>query len=191
METTLNKVIIVSAPSGAGKSTIVKHLLSTFPVLGFSISATTRAIRNGEQAGREYYFLKKEDFEKMIAENKLLEWEEVYAGSYYGTPKSEVNRLHSTGKIPIFDVDVKGGVNIKRMYGKNALSVFIKPPSIAVLEQRLRNRQTDTEESLQKRLAKAQTELAYEPEFDCVVINDTLDIALKEAENIVKTFLES
>jgi guanylate kinase len=182
-------MIIISAPSGAGKTTIVKHLLQRFPQLGFSVSATSRAIREGELNGREYYFMSSEDFRLMIENNKLLEWQEVYPGSYYGTQVSETERIAANGQYPVFDVDVVGGLNIKKMYGDNALAIFIRPPSFEILESRLRSRATDSEESLQKRLSKVKQELTYEQEFDQVIVNDKLEDALKHAEMLVKCFL--
>jgi guanylate kinase len=182
-------MIIISAPSGAGKTTIVKHLLQRFPQLGFSVSATSRAIREGELNGREYYFMSSEDFRLMIENNKLLEWQEVYPGSYYGTQVSETERIAANGQYPVFDVDVVGGLNIKKMYGDNALAVFIRPPSFEILESRLRSRATDSEESLQKRLSKVKQELTYEQEFDQVIVNDKLEDALKHSEMLVKCFL--
>ncbi len=182
-------MIIISAPSGAGKTTIVKHLLQQFPELGFSVSATSRAIREGELNGREYYFMSADDFRLMIETNKLLEWQEVYPGSYYGTQVSEIERIATNGQCPVFDVDVVGGLNIKKMYGDNALAVFIRPPSFEILESRLRSRATDSEESLQKRLNKVKQELTFEQEFDQVIVNDKLEDALKHAEMLVKCFL--
>lgn len=185
----MSKMIIISAPSGAGKTTIVKHLLRQFPELGFSVSATSRAIREGELNGREYYFMSAEEFRLMIENNKLLEWQEVYPGSYYGTQVSEIERIASNGQFPVFDVDVVGGLNIKKMFGDNALAVFIRPPSFEILESRLRSRATDSEESLQKRLSKVKKELTYEYDFDQVIVNDKLEDALKHAEMLVKCFL--
>ena len=185
----MSKMIIISAPSGAGKTTIVKHLLRQFPELGFSVSATSRAIREGELNGREYYFMSAEEFRLMIENNKLLEWQEVYPGSYYGTQVSEIERITSNGQFPVFDVDVVGGLNIKKMFGDNALAVFIRPPSFEILESRLRSRATDSEESLQKRLSKVKKELTYEYDFDQVIVNDKLEDALKHAEMLVKCFL--
>lgn len=185
-----SKLIIISAPSGAGKSTIVNHLLKIFPELSFSVSATSRNKREGETNGKEYYFVTVEEFQLMIETNQLLEWQEVYPQSYYGTPRSEIERINKQGRTPVFDLDVVGGVNVKRMYGSQALSVFIKPPSFEILEQRLRARATDTEQSLQKRLSKVRYELTFEDKFDCIVINDVLEHALASAESLVKQFLQ-
>lgn len=184
-----DKIIIVSAPSGAGKSTVVKHLLNAGLGLEFSVSATSRAMRDGEVNGREYYFITADEFRNKIANQELLEWQEVYAGSYYGTLKSEVDRIHSNGHIPIFDLDVVGGLNVKKMYGEKALALFIQPPSVEVLEQRLRSRKSDSEENLRKRLDKAEWELAFAPKFDKVLVNGVLEIALKNAEDVVRNFL--
>jgi guanylate kinase len=183
------KMIIVSAPSGAGKTTIVKHLLKTFQQLGFSVSATSRNIREGEINGREYYFVSSDDFRIMIDQGKLLEWQEVYPGSYYGTQVSEVERITFNGLFPVFDVDVVGGLNIKKMFGDRALAVFIRPPSFEILESRLRSRATESEENLQKRLKKAKWELSFENDFDKVIVNNKLEEALKETEILVKDFL--
>ena len=183
------KIIIISAPSGAGKTTIVKHLLYVFPQLGFSVSATSRKIRQGEKNGREYYFVESAEFEQMIGDGKLLEWQEVYPGSYYGTQVSEVDRIAANGQFPVFDVDVVGGLNIKKMYGANALAIFIKPPSYEILESRLRSRATDSEESLQKRLLKAKWELSFEKDFDIIIVNNRLDDAFEQAEKLVIDFL--
>jgi len=183
-------MIVVSAPSGAGKTTIVRHLLKTFPQLGFSVSATSRKMREGELNGREYYFTTSSEFRLMIEEGKLLEWQEVYPDNYYGTPVSEVERMNSLGLCPVFDLDVVGGLNVKKMFGDQALAVFIKPPSYEILETRLRSRGTDTEESLQNRLDKAKWELTFEKEFDKVIVNDTLETALKVAESLIKNFLD-
>lgn len=189
MNTVGQKLIIVSAPSGAGKTTIVKHLLKTFPQLGFSISATSRKIRPGETNGREYYFVASSEFRNMINAGELLEWQEVYPGSYYGTPVSEIERIAQHGQFPIFDVDVVGGLNIKKMFGHQALAVFIRPPSYEILETRLRARATDNEESLQKRLDKVKWELTFEKDFDCVIINNILEDSLRQAEKLVIDFL--
>ncbi len=184
------KLIILSAPSGSGKSTIVKHLLEEDLNLEFSISATSRAPRGEEMHGVEYYFFTPEEFKKRIENQEFVEWEEVYAGTYYGTLKSEVERITNNGKNVIFDVDVVGGVNIKKMYKKEALSIFIMPPSVEELRNRLNARGTDSPEAIEKRLAKAETELTYASQFDEVVVNDLLEVAQIEATEIIAGFLE-
>src|SRR5574344_335800 len=183
------KVIIFSAPSGAGKSTIVGHLLEKFPYLEFSISATSRAPRGAEQNGKEYYFISADEFRRRIAAGELVEYQEVYPGSFYGTLKSEVERIWKKGHTIVFDIDVKGGVNLKRIFGDKALSVFIKPPSIQELERRLIGRGTDSTEAIAKRVGKAAEELTYEDRFDRVLINDNLEVAFKEASDIVEDFI--
>lgn len=187
----MNKVIIFSAPSGSGKTTVVNHLLKEIPELGFSISATTRKPRVNELNGREYYFLEEKDFNTKVANNEFLEHEEVYKGIHYGTLKSEVERLWSLGKTVVFDVDVLGGMNIKKQYGDAALSVFLRPPSIDILLERLKKRSTEVEHQLNMRIEKAQEELKYEDKYDVVIINDQLNVALSEAESIVKNFINS
>ncbi len=184
------KVVIFSAPSGAGKTTLVHRLMEKVPGLSFSVSATSRAPRKGEKNGVDYYFLTVEEFKKKIDEGAFIEWEEVYPGQYYGTLASEVERLANEGKTVVFDVDVLGGINIKRIFGDNALAIFVKPPSPEVLEQRLKKRSTEDEESLKKRLARAKKELEYEKEFDKVIINDDLECAVKEVVETVTGFLE-
>lgn len=184
------KLIILSAPSGSGKSTIVKHLLEEDLNLEFSISATSRAPRGEEKHGVEYYFFTPEEFKKRIENQEFVEWEEVYAGTYYGTLKSEVERITNNGKNVIFDIDVVGGVNIKKMYKKEALSIFIMPPSVEELRNRLNARGTDSPEAIEKRLAKAETELTYASQFDEVVVNDLLEVAQIEATEIIAGFLE-
>ena len=184
-------VVIFSAPSGAGKSTIVHHLLEKFPQIEFSVSATSRAPRGAEVDGKDYYFFTADQFEQKIANNEFVEYEEVYAGTYYGTLRSEIQRLWDKGAVIAFDVDVKGGVNIKRLFGENALSVFVMPPSVKVLEERLRTRGTDSSESIAKRLAKAEEEIQYSSKFDKVLINDDLRRAFEEAEMIVGEFINS
>ena len=188
LDSSVHKMIIVSAPSGAGKTTIVNHLLKKFPQLGFSVSATSRKMREGEKNGREYYFITSEEFKKLIDSNKLLEWQEVYPGSYYGTLVSEVIRINENGQIPVFDVDVVGGLNIKKLYGSDSLALFINPPSMEILEARLRARATDNEESLQKRLSKVKWELSFEKEFDKVIVNDTFENAFSQVDKIVSEF---
>lgn len=186
-----NKVIIFSAPSGAGKSTIVNHILSLHPEIEFSISATSRAPRGEEKHGVEYYFFTADEFRQMIAEEKFVEHEEVYPGSFYGTLKSEVERIWAKGHVIIFDIDVQGGVNLKRIFGEQALSVFIQAPSVDILRQRLVGRGTDTPEAIEKRVAKAQSEMEFAAgKFDYVLVNDDLATAKTEAEGVIDRFLE-
>ncbi|NOY37905.1 MAG: guanylate kinase [Chlorobi bacterium] len=183
------KVIIISAPSGAGKTTIVKHLLMKIPALEFSVSACSRPPRPHEQEGKDYYFLSVDDFKKKIKEDAFLEWEEVYENQYYGTLKSEIERIWSKGHHVLFDVDVKGGMNLKNKLGDRALAVFVMPPSVQALENRLRKRSTESEESLRKRIEKAKEELGYAPSFDRILVNDVLADALDAAEKTVLEFL--
>lgn len=184
------KLVIFSAPSGAGKTTIVKHLLSRNLNFGFSISATTRKPRRAEQNGKDYYFLSIEEFRDKIKRDEFLEWEEVYPGCFYGTLKSEVDRICKNGQNILFDVDVVGGSNIKKYYGEKALAVFIQPPSIQELENRLLARSTDCQDVIKERIAKAEHEMTYADLFDIIIINDQLDVALQEAEEKVSEFLE-
>lgn len=184
------KVIIVSAPSGAGKTSIVKHVLELLPELRFSISATTRTKRDGEVNGKDYHFLSVDDFKKGIRHDAFLEWEEVYANQFYGTLKSEIQRIWDEGKVVIFDVDVKGGLNIKKYFGDNALAIFVEPPTVQELENRLRKRGTETEESLRKRVAKAEYELTFAPQFDKIILNDNLDDARVEMLQTIREFLD-
>ena len=187
-----NKVIIFSAPSGAGKSTIVDHILGIRNDLEFSISATSRAPRGQEKHGIEYYFFSADEFRKMIEEDKFVEHEEVYPGSFYGTLKSEVERIWAKGNAIVFDIDVQGGVNLKRIFGEQALSVFIQAPSVEILRKRLIGRGTDTMEAIEKRVAKAESEMEFAAgKFDYVLVNDDLQTALAEAENIVGDFLKN
>lgn len=183
------KLIIFSAPSGAGKSTIINYLLQQSLRLRFSISATSRAPRGTEQNGVEYYFLTPEEFKARIAKGDFLEYEEVYTDKFYGTLKSEVERILDEGDNVIFDVDVVGGCNIKRYYGDRALSVFIQPPSIEELRKRLVGRGTDTPEVIESRIAKAEYELSFADKFDTVVINDDLETAKANALQVIRTFL--
>ncbi len=183
------KVIIFSAPSGSGKTTIVKHLLSTNSNLAFSVSATTRQPRPNEINGKDYYFLTNTDFLQRVQNNEFAEYEEVYPGTYYGTLRSEVERIWAEGKVVIFDVDVVGGLNLKRIWGRSALAVFVKPPSVAVLQNRLRARATETEQDLEKRINKALSELQFEPQFDVVLINDRLDETFENAQQLLQDFL--
>lgn len=186
------KLIIFSAPSGAGKSTIVKHLIDHSGIdFGFSISATSRLPRGCEQNGVEYFFLTTEEFEQRISEGAFLEYEEVYPGCFYGTLKSEVERVLNSGKHMLFDVDVKGGLAIKKRYGKEALAIFVQPPSVEELHRRLLGRNTDSEEMIAKRISKAESEMQFASQFDCILINENLENAKKETEKVVCDFLNS
>ena len=180
-----NKVVIFSAPSGSGKSTIVNHILKLHPEMEFSVSATSRAPRGQEKDGVEYHFFTADEFRKMISEDKFVEYEEVYAGSFYGTLKSEVQRIWDKNHVIIFDVDVKGGVNLKKYFGDKALSVFIQAPSVEELRKRLIARGTDSAEAIEKRVAKAAEEMTYADKFDYILVNDDLQKAYSEAEVIV------
>lgn len=185
------KLLIFSAPSGSGKTTIVKHLLATNPNLGFSISACTRDKRGrSEENGKDYYFLTPDEFKHKIDDHEFVEWEEVYPGAYYGTLKSEIDRLWSQGKHVIFDVDVQGGLKLKQYFGDRALAVFVKVPDEATLEQRLRARGTETEDSLSRRLFKLKFEMSFQDQFDVILINDNLDESLVKAQQLVDEFLE-
>ena len=185
------KLIIFSAPSGAGKTTIVKHLLQKGFDLEFSISATSREPRHTETHGKDYYFLSGEEFLSKVENGEFLEWEEVYKGTSYGTLKSEVERIREQGKNVVFDVDVVGGLNIKKYYGDEALAVFVQPPSVEELRNRLVGRSTDSDEKIAMRVAKAEHELSFAPQFDVVIINDKLEDAFVEAEKIISEFLKS
>jgi len=184
------KAIIFSAPSGAGKTTIVHYLLGKFPNLSFSISATSREQRGSEINGTDYYFLEPEDFKTKIKNEELLEWEEVYPDQFYGTLKQEIERIWANEKCVIFDVDVVGGLNLKKQLGANALAVFVQPPNSIELEKRLRMRGTESDEKINMRLQKADNELAYANKFDKILINKNLDEAFFNAENLVKRFLQ-
>ena len=186
----MGKLIIFSAPSGSGKSTIINYLLKQGLNLAFSISATSRPPRGTEQNGVEYFFLTPEEFRAKIEADEFLEYEEVYHNRFYGTLKAQVEKQSEAGHIVVFDVDVKGGCNIKKFYGTRALSIFIQPPSLAVLRQRLTGRGTDTPEVIEERLARASYELTFAPQFDHVVVNDNLKKAEEETYRLVKDFLE-
>lgn len=185
----MGKVIIFSAPSGSGKTTIVRHLLERYPQLEFSISATSRAPRGQERDGVDYYFLSQEEFMKAVTENRFVEWEEVYKGTCYGTLRSEVERIWAKGNIIVFDVDVIGGINLKRIFGGDACSIFVMPPSVEELRRRLEGRGTDAPEVIDRRVAKAEFELTKAPEFDHIVVNDSLDEAIAETTRIIEEFI--
>ena len=183
------KLVVFSAPSGAGKTTIVRHLLSKMPELEFSISATTRESRGEEIDGHDYYFISKEDFLHKIAKKEFVEFEEVYSGTFYGTLRKEIERIWALGKTVIFDIDVEGGLHLKRKYGDQALAIFVQPPSLEVLKERLTGRGTDSGEKLKERFIKAEKELNYAPRFDIILKNHDLQTACKEAEQLVKDFI--
>ena len=183
------KAIIFSAPSGSGKTTIVKHLLANNPDLGFSISASTRDKRGRTEVdGKDYYFLTPEEFKEKIDKDEFVEWEEVYSGNFYGTLKSEIDRIWQEGKNVVFDVDVKGGLNLKRYFGDRALAVFVSVPSLEVLETRLNERGTETEESLSRRMFKAKFETTFKDQFDVVLLNEDLETSLAEAQRLYDEF---
>jgi guanylate kinase len=186
----LNKLIIIAAPSGAGKTSVTRHLLKTFPdELAFSISCATRQPRNHEKNGVDYYFITVAKFRQHIENHEFAEWEMVYHDKYYGTLKSELERIWKQHKAPLLDVDVKGGINIQEQYPKQSLSLFIEPPSIAELEKRLKSRGTESPESLKARIDKASYELSFKDRFDRIIINDNLEVACREAEAAVREFL--
>lgn len=185
------KLFIFSAPSGSGKTTIVRSLLEKDLGLEFSISATSRPKRENEVHTEDYYFLTVDDFKSKIANSEFLEWEEVYVNRFYGTLRSEVQRIWDKGKHVIFDVDVVGGLNIKKAFPKKALSIFVMPPSVEELENRLRSRSTDSEEDINTRISKANEELSYANDFDLIIVNDKLDDAIRDAENAVRNFIIS
>lgn len=185
------KLIIFSAPSGSGKTTIVRHLLKTYPdKIEFSISATSREKRGDEVNGKDYHYLSKEDFKEKIKNKEFLEWEEVYAGVYYGTLRSEVEKIWAKNKAVIFDIDVEGGLNLKSQFKEKALAVFVMPPSIKILEERLRSRQTDTQDSIARRIAKAEKELKTAELFDVFILNEKLELACEKAEKLIAEFLD-
>src|ERR1700744_2545767 len=183
------KLIIFSAPSGAGKTTIVHHLLKKIPGLEFSVSATTRKPRGDEKQNEDYYFISKEEFLHLIAKKHFVEFEEVYSGTFYGTLRTEIERIWELGKTVIFDIDVEGGLHLKRKYGEAALAIFVQPPSLEVLKERLAGRGTDSDEKLQDRFLKAEKELNYAPQFDIILKNHDLQTACVEAEELVRNFI--
>ncbi|MBQ2020125.1 MAG: guanylate kinase [Rikenellaceae bacterium] len=185
----MGKLLIFSAPSGSGKTTIVRRLLEQFSNLEFSISATSRAPRGVEKNGVDYYFLSAEEFAEAVAADKFVEWEEVYKGTCYGTLRSEIERIWSKGNVILFDVDVMGGIRLKEIFGEDAMSIFVMPPSIEELRRRLEGRGTDAPEVIEKRIAKASFELTKAPEFDKQVVNDDLEVAVAEVAEIVKNFI--
>jgi len=185
-----NKIVIITAPSGAGKTSITRHLLNTFPrQLGFSVSAATREARDNEKNGVDYHFMSVEEFKENIRQNAFAEWEMVYEGKYYGTLKSEIEKIWLEGKAPLLDVDVKGAIHIQRQYPDQCISLFIEPPSIKELKKRLESRGTETAASLQARINKAEYEISFKHHFDKVIVNDSLDKACSEAESIIRRFI--
>lgn len=188
---TAGKLIVFSAPSGSGKTTIVRHLLNQTELnLDFSISATSRESRGKEVNGTDYYFISSEEFKNHIKNEDFIEWEEVYTNNFYGTLKKEIERIWSLGKHVIFDIDVVGGLNIKNQFPQQTLSIFVQPPSISEMERRLRGRNTDSEEKIQERVAKAENELKFAKDFDVILVNDNLEIAKKDAYNLVSNFIK-
>lgn len=185
----MGKLLIFSAPSGSGKTTIVRRLLEQFSNLEFSISATSRAPRGVEQNGVDYYFLSAEEFAEAVATDKFVEWEEVYKGTCYGTLRSEMERIWNKGNVIVFDVDVMGGIRLKEIFGEQALSIFVMPPSIEELRKRLEGRGTDAPEVIEKRIAKASFELTKAPEFDRQIVNDDLEVAVAECIEVIKNFI--
>ena len=185
-----NKIIIITAPSGAGKTSITHYLLKTIPQLSFSISAATREARSYEKDKVDYYFISQEEFQQKIQHNEFVEWEMVYEGKYYGTLKSELQRIWNMNKIPLLDIDVKGAIHVQKQYPKNSLSIFVEPPSLEELKKRLQSRGTETNESLQARINKSSFEISFKHSFNTVIINDQLDRACKEAEEIVNKFIQ-
>jgi len=183
------KLVIVAGPSGSGKTTIVRHLLGLYPRLAFSISACSRNKREGERDGEDYYFLSVEQFKDKIDKGEFLEWEEVYPGSYYGTLRTEVERLWQADRDVIFDIDVKGAMNLKKHYPENSLTIFIQPPSLEALEERLKKRKTETPEFFEQRIKKASEEISYSKQFDKIIQNNELQVAFKEAGKLAGDFL--
>lgn len=182
-------ILIFSAPSGSGKSTLVQHLLDTRQDMELSISATTRAPRGQEQDGKEYYFISRERFEELIRQDAFVEWEQVYHGTYYGTLRSEIERIENAGHHVVFDIDVKGGINIKKLFGDRARAIFIAPPSLGILRERLTNRGTDSQEKIEERLAKAEIEMADAPLFDTILVNDNLDNTNRALDEEIAAFI--
>lgn len=183
------KLIIITAPSGAGKTSITNYLLKKYQSLSFSVSATTRAIRTGEVEGRDYYFISLNSFRQKIHDNAFIEWEMVYEGKYYGTLKNELERIWSENKTPVLDIDVQGAIHVQQQFGEDVYSIFISPPSIQELERRLKSRGSETNDSVKTRIGKAAYEISFEHQFDAVVVNEDFDLACKQTETLVKNFL--
>jgi guanylate kinase len=191
LNTIMKKILIITAPSGAGKTSITKYLMEKFPVLTFSVSAATRQPRGTEKDGVDYYFMSADDFKYKIQQSEFVEWEMVYEGKYYGTLKSELDKIWAAGKVPVLDIDVKGAIHVQQQFNEGTLSLFIEPPSVDELKKRLQSRGTETEESLAARVNKASYELSFKTYFDKTVVNSNLSIACAEAEKIVAAFLKS
>ena len=185
-----NKLILITAPSGSGKTSIVNHLLRKYPELAFSVSATTRKPRGNEKDGVDYYFISEEEFKEKIHHKEFLEWEMVYEGKYYGTLKSELQRIWNMKKVPLLDIDIKGAIHVQQQHPQDCLTIFVEPPSVDELKKRLLSRGTETEESFRARINKASYEISFKHSFDKVIVNDQLDRACKEAEEIVNEFIE-
>jgi guanylate kinase len=186
-----NKIIIITAPSGAGKTSITHFLLKKFPQLAFSVSAATRKGRAHEKNGVDYYFISEEEFTRKIQHNEFVEWEMVYEGKYYGTLKSELERIWNNNQVPVLDIDVKGAIHVQQQYPDTTLSIFVEPPSVDELKRRLSSRGTETEESLQARVNKASYEISFKHHFSKIILNDNLDHACQEAEQVMREFLDS
>ncbi len=186
----MGKVVIFAAPSGSGKSTIIGELLPQFPQLQFSISATSRQPRGSEKDGIEYYFLSSQQFESRVAQGQFIEWEEVYNGSYYGTLRSEIERIWGEGNVVVFDIDVRGALNVKEIFGDDALALFIMPPSVKELRLRLEKRATDSAEAIASRIGKAEEEISYSPKFDKVVVNDNLQQAVEQCKQLIQNHIK-
>jgi guanylate kinase len=186
-----SKIIVITAPSGAGKTSITRHLMDTFPQLSFSISAATRQAREAEKDGTDYYFMSEDAFKQKIQHNEFVEWEMVYEGKYYGTLKSEMERIWSLDKIPVLDIDVQGAIHVQQQYPQSSLTIFIEPPSVAELKKRLQSRGTETEETLAARVNKASYEISFKDQFNELIVNDDLERACADARKIVATFINS
>ena len=190
MNSTTNKIIIITAPSGAGKTSITRHLLQHFPQLAFSVSAATRAARGKEQDGVDYYFMSTQAFQHKIQENEFVEWEMVYEGKYYGTLKNELARIWNNQQIPVLDIDVKGAIHVQQQYPGNSMSIFIEPPSVEELKRRLQSRGTETPESLQARINKASFEISFKQHFNHIIVNDNLEKACRQVIELANAFLD-
>jgi len=191
MEKHYNKIILITAPSGSGKTSIVNHLMKKFPSLAFSVSATTRAPRKGEKEGKDYYFISQEAFKEKIHDKEFLEWEMVYEGKYYGTLKSEMSRIWKEKKVPVLDIDVQGAIHVQQQYPVNTIAIFVQAPSMEELKRRLKNRGSETEESMKTRLDKSTFEMTFKNQFENIIINKDFEIACREAEKIIDEFLKN